>query len=74
MNVEHFEIAASVLTVVLALHAFNVKRLKELRKEIRKLTVLGVEHEMLVDFMCEMTGRKREDMATRHANGMIKDS
>jgi hypothetical protein len=34
-----------------------------------QMTKLLVEHEILVDFMCEKTGKRREDLPTRH-NGV----
>lgn len=35
----------------------------------RKLNSMLIEHEMLVDLLCSLTGIKREDLPTRHKNG-----
>jgi len=58
--------AASILAVlvplILGLHKANIQRFK-------KLTINKVEHEMLIDWMCEQQGKKRGDLPTRHRNG-----
>jgi hypothetical protein len=70
----HLGLLLSVLSVLLALHAFNAKRLKEMNRNIKKLMLMRVEHEFLIDLLCDITGKKRSDLPTRHPDGRLIDS
>ena len=66
MTVEHIGLALTVVTVILALHAANMRRLKRLEKHFETLAKFHVEHEMLIDFYCEHKHISRRDLPTRH--------
>ena len=75
----HTGLAVSILSVVLALHAFqarrlnrNLKHMRALRREVRDLVILRVEHEQLIDMLCDIKGIKRGDLPTRHTDGTLR--
>jgi hypothetical protein len=57
---QHVMVTLSVLLPVL-IHQWRLER---------KLIKLLIEHEMLIDFLCDMTGKDRSDLPTRH-NGIL---
>jgi len=48
------------------------RRHERLQKKIEALAKFHVEHEMLIYFFCEMSGRNRWDLPTRHTNGTLR--
>lgn len=61
-HISHLQIIGSLVGVLVPLYGMHIRFM--LRQ-----TKLMVEHEMLVDLMCQLNGIKRSDLPTRHKNG-----
>jgi len=65
-------LSAELITALATIEALHVRRHRRLQKKIEALAKFHVEHEMLIDFFCEMSGRNRSDLPTRHTNGTLR--
>lgn len=57
-----WEVASSLVIVLLSLHAYNVRKLN-------KILTLAIEHETLMQWYCEEHGIHLSDLPTRHKGG-----
>lgn len=74
MEAGHFEIFASLASIIVALFRLQTIRVKKLHRENKRmLSKLLIEHEMIIEDYCERRGINREDLITRHPNVLDGD-
>jgi hypothetical protein len=66
LDAGHFEIFASISTLLITLHRLQVWRVKKMHKENKQmLTKLVIEHEIILQDYCDRKGISREHLPTR---------